>query len=506
MHRFITFVVVSLFVPTIVLSNSIVGIVNDETTGQPIPAVAIDIAGTPFRGTSSDKGTFSITPLEPGTYRLRASSPGYEVMERDIVVSRESASEITIVLQPTILLTTEAIVVTAQRYESRPFDVPVAVSTVERIELSRKSLRSTPEALMGVNGVWMQKTNHGGGSPFIRGLTGNQVLIMIDGIRLNNATFRYGPNQYLNTIAPNAIERAEVIRGAGSVLYGSDALGGVINILTKKPRFSNEGMNISGNVGLRFMNRDMDRSIRAEIQANAPKWSVYGGFDIRRFGDIVAGGDLGTQTPSGYDEISGDFKGLFLLSSTHLLTVAYQQVHQEDVPRFDQVAQRGYARYSFDPQIRQFGYLRSQSFFDNNWFQQVQLTLSYHRSLEERIKQKQDQTVVRNEGDEVDTWGATIEIHSDLSSIWKAISGLEWYHDMVGSWARDTETTTGEETQRRGLYPDGSSANSLALYSSHSLKFDRWLLNLGIRFNAFHVSAKDELFGELNVNPTDSCK
>ena len=79
----------------------------------------------------------------------------------------------------------------------------------------------------------MQKTNHGGGSPFIRGLVGNQVLVLIDGIRLNNATFRYGPNQYLNTIDSWQIERIEVMRGSGSIQYGSDALGGVVNIISR---------------------------------------------------------------------------------------------------------------------------------------------------------------------------------------------------------------------------------------------------------------------------------
>ena len=79
----------------------------------------------------------------------------------------------------------------------------------------------------------MQETNDGAGSPIIRGLVGNQILILIDGIRLNNGAYRLGPNQYLNTIDLNQIERIEVVRGAGSVLYGSDALGGVVNIITR---------------------------------------------------------------------------------------------------------------------------------------------------------------------------------------------------------------------------------------------------------------------------------
>jgi iron complex outermembrane receptor protein/hemoglobin/transferrin/lactoferrin receptor protein len=114
------------------------------------------------------------------------------------------------------------------------FDTPEAVSVLTQKQLLQNAPRSTPEALMGLPGVWVQKTNHGGGSPFIRGLTGQQTLILIDGIRLNNATFRSGPNQYFNTIDPQSIAQIEVLRGSGSVQYGSDALGGVVHVLTKK--------------------------------------------------------------------------------------------------------------------------------------------------------------------------------------------------------------------------------------------------------------------------------
>ena len=92
------------------------------------------------------------------------------------------------------------ITVTATRKNTANWSVPYSVSVVNKSQLAAFGFRSTPEALSGTAGVFVQKTNHGGGSPFIRGLTGNQTLLLMDGIRLNNATYRYGPNQYLNTI------------------------------------------------------------------------------------------------------------------------------------------------------------------------------------------------------------------------------------------------------------------------------------------------------------------
>ncbi len=120
--------------------------------------------------------------------------------------------------------------------------------------------RSTPEMLTGTPGIWMQKTNHGGGSPFIRGLTGNQVLTLVDGIRLNNATYRYGPNQYLSTIDPWSLFSAETLRSTGSVLYGSDAMGGVVYLQTEKPGYAENKNSFHGTVYTRGMSQEYGKN------------------------------------------------------------------------------------------------------------------------------------------------------------------------------------------------------------------------------------------------------
>ena len=100
--------------------------------------------------------------------------------------------------------------------------------------------RSLPRALGRAAGVWIQETNLGGGAPVVRGLIGNKILILVDGVRLNDSTTRYGPNQSLNSIDPATVERIELLRGSSSVLYGSDAIGGVIAIWTRRARPTGE--------------------------------------------------------------------------------------------------------------------------------------------------------------------------------------------------------------------------------------------------------------------------
>src|SRR5688572_15264088 len=156
------------------------------------------------------------------------------------------------------------VTVTATRKPQEKHLIPYTIQSLSLVDFEKYQPRTTPEALVGLTGVFVQKTNHGGGSPFIRGLTGNQTLILIDGIRLNNSTFRYGPNQYLNTIDIYTINRIEVAKGTGSVQYGTDAIGGVVQVITKDPVFTINKPVFHGKAIGKYMTDDMEKTIRGE--------------------------------------------------------------------------------------------------------------------------------------------------------------------------------------------------------------------------------------------------
>jgi outer membrane receptor protein involved in Fe transport len=475
------------------------GTVRDAGTGASLDRVLVELVDTTHQARSRD-GTFSLPGVPAGRYRLRATLAGYRRAEVDAAVSSEG-TDVAVALEPLLVRVDEAVTVTAQRDERRAFDVPASVSTMEADELSREALRSTPETLQGVTGVFVQKTNHGGGSPFVRGLTGNQVLLMVDGIRLSNSTFRYGPNQYLNTVAPHSIERVEVVRGAGSTLFGSDAIGGVVNVLSRGPRLAGGPTSVSARALLRGMTSGMDRTVRVEAEAGGARWAVYAGADARWFGDLVAGGKLGTEAPSAYDERSADTKALLRVASSTVLILAYQHVHQSDVPRYDQVAQRGYLRYGFEPQERQLAYARSQTFLFHPWLRRVETTLSLQRAVEGRYRQRKGESLEVRERDEVETLGVAVEARSEPRAGWRATSGLELYHDRVASSAATTDLATGAMEARRGLFPDGATATSLAAFTLHSLDVGRLGLTLGARFNSFAIDADDPVVGRIDVRP-----
>lgn len=474
------------------------GTVLDGGTGQPIDGVRVQWLDAPVAATTSREGAF-VLPRLPGAGALQLSAAGYAPLVLPVPAGE---AELSISLEPSALLRSRSVTVTAQRSDEQAFDVPQAVTIVGDEVLLDSVVRTTPEALTNQPGIWVQKTTHGGGSPIIRGLVGNQVLLMVDGIRLNNATYRYGPNQYLSGVDPGLIERIEAVRGSGSVLYGSDALGGVVQVLSKTPGFSLDGVRVQGLVSGQWMSGGMERSARADLELGGERVAFLAGFSERRYGDVIAGGDLGTLSPTGYDARTADAKLLLRTGSTGLLTAAFQLSTQDEVPRYDQLALGAYLTNEYDPQTRQLTYLKWESFSTSRWTRSLRVTGSFDRSVEGLLLQQAGSPKVRSQRDEVDTFGLVAEVASDPSPAWQAQSGVEYYSGRVGSTASETDPASGGTRNLRGSYADGSTSSSLAAFTNHQVQWKGFRFSGGLRFNAVTVSVEDALFGSQDVRPS----
>ncbi len=394
-----------------------------------------------------------------------------------------------------------AIVITAQRTETNSFERAESIGYLSKSQLNMLSPMSAPEALSNIAGVWMQKTNHGSGSPFIRGLTGYQTLLLVDGIRMNNSTYRSGPNQYLNTIDPLILGHVEVLRGGGSVQYGSDAIGGTIQMLSRDPVFSGDGFRISGDLYGKYWSSDMEMTGRGQINVGSANFAVLGGFTYKNLGDIKTGGKTGTIRPTGYDEYSMDFKAIYRFKNKHQLIAAFQHLKQLDVPLNHKIVTGEYQRYHFNPQQRDLGYLRLISYNVNKLISEIRYTVSYQNSLEAREKQKTGSEVLVIEEDEIITGGISVDVLSEISDRWSATSGAEYYHDRVHSSSMSTILNTQEETAMRGLYPDKSVNYNLAFFSLHEYKTQRFNFSGGVRYNFVQLQVSDTLFGNTSITP-----
>lgn len=392
------------------------------------------------------------------------------------------------------------VVITAQRQRHEHFRLPVGITVLDRDDMRKREPRSVPDALFGVPGVFLQKTNQGGGSPFMRGLTGQQTLLLVDGIRLNNATFRSGPNQYLNTLEPTWVERIEILESSAAAEYGSDAIGGVVQVLTHTLRFS-ENNKISPEAAFKWMSGGMETGGQGALTASGQRWALRAGGAYRHFGDLVAGKGLGKESPNGYTQWSAEAKGMFQLGQRFTLTAAYQDLEQQDVPVYHKVQLENFKYNSFDPQRRQLAYARLQGVFENKWWQKTELTASRQRSLEGRISQKNGNPVRVTETDENRTTGLQFSVLSNISQNWKMTTGMEWYADAVRSDKVERNEITGISVTKRGLYPDRSSMQSGAVYNLHTLSWQRLTLTGGLRFNTFRIRVPDENIGTSVLKP-----
>ncbi|MBK7939406.1 MAG: TonB-dependent receptor [Lewinellaceae bacterium] len=397
--------------------------------------------------------------------------------------------------------TLDELVVTARRSNSQRFNTPEAIDLSEAKHIRLFQFRTAPELLSDVPGVWVQKTNHGGGSPFIRGLTGNQTLLLIDGIRLSNATFRYGPNQYFNTIDIFGLQRVEVLRGSGSVQYGSDALGGAIQAFSRDVELSDQA-DWGAGLLLRGATQDMEQSAHAGLKYSSRRMAFAGGFSWRNFGDLTGGDKTGRQSPSGYQELDVDLKGTLALTPNTQLTLLHQIVHQDKVPVFHKIQLENFALNQFDPQRRTLTYARLERQIKRGIWQSLNITTSLQQTEEGRSSRKNGSAILREENDRVRSLGFIAQVNNTFGQRWTANSGIEVYHDLVHSDRTDLDQNTGVLDSKRGLYPDGATMTSIAAFSLHEWDLTRWHFTTGVRWNSLIITAVDEAIGKVKIKPS----
>ncbi len=359
-------------------------------------------------------------------------------------------------------------VVVARGVQEDPLDSLRVVDVLDEQTLRDRRPRTTPEALAELPGVHVQKTNHAGGSPIIRGMVGPQNLILVDGVRLNNSTYRTGPLQYLNTVDSFSLQRIEVMRGPGSVLYGSDAIGGVIELVTADPVPRAEGSNARFTpLGiLKGETCDLERSGRGALSVDTEPFGAVGGVTLRMFDDLRAGGDEGRQVWSGYNELDWDAKVRIGPAGRDHVDILYQG---SDAGRTDKLESSNKLTM-YDRNDRDLLYAKVFLRLDPI-ATRLTFTPSYHRQLETRRKlvfsdeTHEDVSKVTFGEDIVDTLGAAARFDTRLfARRLDLLYGAEFYQD----WVRSEQSEGPNEDALVPItpsYPEGSRYGTLGLYA-----------------------------------------
>ncbi len=451
---------------------------------------------------SDNLGHFQLSPLPAGVYSLEITHVSYQKKTvKNIRLRADAITQLdTIYLQAHIYPQAE-VMVTASRHEQPAHLIAQTVNLVDPLEIFTRNSATTAEALREEKGVFIQKTNHGGGSAIIRGLSSNHILILVDGIRLNNATYRLGNHQYLTTVDANALKAIEIIHGPGSMLYGSDALGGVINLIGRRAVFTKNGKRVRYRSFGRFSAADQSLTTHADWQISNSSLAWNGGASYHRFGDLRNGASLANlllsrpdgntrQSPSAYRGYDFNNVFSFKLNPGQKFKLLWQRSRQFDVPRYDKYLYNDYHTWLYEPQLRDLFYIRSQTDFNGSPFQSLQITLSLNRQQEGRIKQRKLSDPKTSENDDIRTLGLQAHTIARIRShIFTA--GFEVYHDDVHSTARRFD---GLETLQlpRGRFPDKSTYLSSGVFIQDEFPLNtRTFLTSGLRYAWFQTRFTD---------------
>jgi len=421
----------------------------------------------------------------------------------------------------------EEVVLTVSRSKEDRSRIAEHVEVIGLNKIQELAPQTSADLLALTPGVKVQKSQFGGGSPVLRGMEANRVLLVIDGVRMNNAIYRKGHIQNSITVSPNLLARTEVLFGPSSIIYGSDALGGVIHYYTKKPLL-NEEKTFNSSLFSRYstVNQELTASYTGEYSTK--KWASLTAFSISKFGDLKMGknkthgfDDWGLvpfysrnitshyfenptkndfdnfQRNTGYSQIDLLQKLLIPLSANTELCFNLQYSNSTNVPRFDKLNEdlgSKYAEWYYGPQQRFMSAAQLAINPKYKWLDNGIINLAFQNIDESRNTRKYG-SLIRYSGEEnVKVYSLTGDFHIPLVENQKRILsyGFETSYNDVNSIAFAKElliegnTITGyndgETVQTR--YPDGGgSYTSLAVYSNYRLDHSKTgTLNIGARF------------------------
>lgn len=413
------------------------------------------------------------------------------------------------------------IVLSASKFAQSSRNVPQKIIGINSENIAFANAQTSADLLESSGQVFVQKSQLGGGSPLIRGFSTNRLLITLDGVRFNTAIFRGGNVQNVISIDPFAIERTEVILGPGSVVYGSDAVGGVMNFYTKNSQISGQSESvISGNALARYSSANQEKTGHFDLNYGSKKWGFltsasYSDFDDQRMGSkgpddylrsefvrridgvdtAVTNEDPLVQKGTGFSSYSLMQKVRFVPNALWDFNLNLIYSATSDYDRYDRLIrkQNGQfrsAEWFYGPQKWFLASLQANKEGNGDWYNRAKATIAYQRNEESRNDRDFGDTLLFETDEQVDGISAAVDFTKDLkSSRNKLFYGLEYVYNKVGSAGRQTDIISGEREAIASRYPDGSTWQSLAAYASSQLTLSsKTSLTGGLRYNHIFIT------------------
>jgi len=492
--------------------------IRDQSTLEPLSGVMIatEVPGVVYF-VNSAKGEIDLATIKGE--QLTFSLTGYVTLK----LNRSDINEV-VFLQEQIFTTNE-IVVSASRFEQYGKNVAQQVQVLDRKTLSFINQQTSADALAQSGNVYVQKSQLGGGSPVIRGFEASKVLLVVDGVRMNNVTYRAGHLQDVITLDNTMMDRIEVLFGTGATVYGSDALGGVMHFYTRNPEFgSKEKTVVKANAFVRSSSANNEKTAHVDFNIGGGRFASLTSITASDFGDlrqgnvrspynsywarteyvaningidsIIKNDNPNIQVGSAYKQFDVLQKFAFQQKEGVKHTLNFQMSTSTDVPRYDRLTQYRngnlrFAEWYYGPQDRMMTAYHLDLSNPNKLFDAARITASYQDVKASRNSRGYRKTALESQVDEVKVMALNADFRKSPNEKNDIRYGAEIVKNDVVSTATSTNIETGEVSPFTTRYPDGGTQlTSFAAYITHNLDVTDWLvLTDGLRYSNIHMTA-----------------
>jgi hemoglobin/transferrin/lactoferrin receptor protein len=486
-------------------------VVLDKVTKEPVSFANIKVGVLQF---SADLyGVFFLDESGPGD-TISISALGYEKLS--LLFEEISTLNYEVFLKPSINLL-ESVIVSGSRWAEKEDKSVLKIERLNKRKIGLESPQTAADLLGRMNHVFVQKSQLGGGSPIIRGFATSRVLIAVDGVRMNNAIFRAGNVQNVLSLDPYTIEATEVSYGPGAVLYGSDAIGGVMNFYTTTPRFQFENkLSFDLNVSSRYSSANNEATGHLDFALKGRSWSWFSSLTYSDFDDLRMGSrgpsdyldefvlfrendqdffrlnpDPQLQSPTGYNQFSTLHKLATRPSDNCFLTYSFYYSQLSDVPRYDRLVLKRnnlpqYGKWNYGPQKWLFQNIKYEASSESKWYDKLSAVIGHQNFEESRITRDFNSDHEKNRTENLDVLSVNLDFRKKLRK-GEIFYGLEGVYNGVESKGIEQNILNNEESIISSRYPN-STWSSIGGYVSRRYPFsEKWMMNSGFRLNTFSI-------------------
>lgn len=497
--------------------------VVDQHTLQPLSNVQIFKAneGYPF-AVSGDDGIIQVKDCAP-SQEIYFRNPNFELNFTTLEKLKSVNYTVKMIKKFNEI---DEIVVSASRFEEKKQDVSQKIQVLSAQVIQDMNQSSTADVLANSGNVMVQKSQLGGGSPIIRGFETNKVLMVVDGVRMNNAIYRGGHLQNVLTLDNAIMDRVEIVYGPGSVVYGSDALGGVMSFTTKNPLLSNNGkLLVKSNAYTRYMSAVSGYAAHADVAVGGKKFGSLTSFTYSNFGDLRQGAaratevgnfgarkwyaeringvdsmvmnkDTNLQVGSGYSQYDILQKFLFQQKSTvkHILNLQYS--NSSNIDRYDRLTllsgtKPKFAEWYYGPQKRMMTSYTLELSKATKMYENARLILAYQQIEESRIDRKFKNNNLNNRIENLDVFTLNLDFLKYLGNH-ELRYGVDGWYNKVNSTAFTKNIATGVQSPLDTRYASGGATmQSIAVFATDKwIISDKIIVNSGLRYSNVGLNAK----------------